>query len=661
MLSPSLSNPLVNIMLPSAQYRVCMGILTFVCAVATILPPAVRAEIPAAKPYAQVVAEVVGFLVSDVGRNGIRTNDDDPAGYSVPPYFYSYAINDWNNLDGNLSGYPGYLLVSYPAYTAAVAIDAFLDWRRWSGDDEGLLRARQYADWILEHRTPASDFYGNLPYSTQTDAVMGGGWDGPAIMTDKPAMFGLRLLRLYDITGEVAYLNGAVEIADVLAATQLAGDVADDGRWPFRVVPADGAVTQDYTSHLMPAVRFFDNLAARTGSPVHAQTRDRAWTWLLANPCEPTSASYMRWEAFYEDQTPEQQTGMGDHYSGHEMIVELVARRPAGWEDLAITVLDSLSARFLEQGADHPYFPYEPFTLEWFGWPEGTYASSLQYARTALLLHQALAGDPRQDDTWRQTALAMAAVCSHGQNNRGDAADGRMFTTIRDMLVYFNVDSWYEQNFNTVKYYLEIMALEPDLAPVDESHILAADEALTSVAYPLDEVFVEYATAGGGGNERIKLPGAPGTVFAAGAVLPELAAPPTGTPGWYFDEITGVVTICHDTGPVVITSAVSAVLGDDPRAGGATMLKLRAAGPLGTGRAAIGVDLARDGNLNLAVYDLQGRLVRELVTGDWLTAGAHQFVWDGRDRHGRWASSGVYLVRGSCGQDVARTRIIQVR
>ena len=141
-----------------------------------------RAEVSHAKPYARLAGEVVGFLFSDVGHNGIRTNDGDPEGYPVPPYFYSYAINDGNNLDGNLDGYPGYLSVSYPAYTASVAIDAFLDWRRWSGDDEGLARARAFADWVLEHRTPPGDLYGNLPYSTQTDGVMGGGQSSPGFV-----------------------------------------------------------------------------------------------------------------------------------------------------------------------------------------------------------------------------------------------------------------------------------------------------------------------------------------------------------------------------------------------------------------------------------------------------------------------------------------------
>ncbi len=640
--------------------RFAHGLLAFSLVAGLLLPRFTAAEIAPAKPYAQLVSEVVAFLVSDVGRNGIRTNDDDPLGYPVPPYFYSYAINDGNNLDGNLNGYPGYLSVSYPGYTAAVAIDAFLDWRRFSGDPEGLARARQYADWILEHRTPATDLYGNLPYSTQTDGVMGGGWDGPAIMTDKPAMFGLRLLRLYDITGEPAYWNGAVEIADVLAATQLAGGPGDDGRWPFRVVPVDGTVTQDYTSHLMPAVRFFDGMAQRTGSPVYAQTRDRAWAWLLANPGNPASPSYMRWEAFYEDQTPEMQTGFGDHYSGHEMIVELVRRRPAGWQDLAVTLLDTLSARFLVESPNLRYDPYTPVTNEWFGWPEATYASSMQYARTALLLHEALAGDPRQDAAWRATALAMAAACSHGQNNRDNAADGRMFTTVRDLVAYFNVDSWYEQNFNTVIYYLELMNLEPSLAPAAEIHILAADAALTSIDFPLDGPLIDYATAGGSGTERVRIEGAPGSILAGGVALPRLSALPDSTPGWYWDAATGVVTVRHETSPVQFSNVASAVPGDDPRAT-RLALRLRALNPGGSGRAAIAVDLARDGELSLAVYDLRGQLVRQLTDGQWFNAGSHRVDWDGRDRNGRQTASGVYLVRGRSGDAVARTRLVRVR
>jgi flagellar hook assembly protein FlgD len=75
----------------------------------------------------------------------------------------------------------------------------------------------------------------------------------------------------------------------------------------------------------------------------------------------------------------------------------------------------------------------------------------------------------------------------------------------------------------------------------------------------------------------------------------------------------------------------------------------------------IGVDLSRDGDLDLAVYDLQGRLIRELAGGGRISAGFHRFKWDGRDTFGRQAASGVYLVRGRSGTATARTRVVQVR
>lgn len=623
-----------------------------------LVPWCARADVAPAKPYADVVAEVMAFLVSDVGIDGIRTNDDDPAGYPVPPYFYHYAIRDGNGLWSSLTGYPGYLSVSYPAYTASVAIDAFLDWRRWSGDPEGLARARQYADWILEHRTPAGDLYGNLPYSTQTDAVMGGGWDGAANMLDKPPMFGLRLLRLYDITGEQAYLDGALEIAAVMAAAQMTGAPQDEGRWPFRAVPADGTVTQDYTSHLQPAVRFFAEMADRTGDPGYALARDRAWGWLLANPGNAASPSYMRWEGFYEDQSPEMQTGLGDHYSAHEMIAELIERRPAGWQDLAAAILDTVDARYLIEGPGTVFQQYVPVTLEWTGWPEATYASSLQYARTALLLHQALEGDPRQDPAWRDRALAMAAVCSHGQNTRGIAADGRMFTTVKDLVAYFNVDSWYEQNFNTVKYFLEIMALEPGLAPAAGNHILAADRALTLVEYPGAGIAVRYAASGGAGTERIKLAARPAAVMAGGAPLPELAQEPGGTDGWHWDAGTGVAVVAHSVGPVEVQAVVSGVP-DAPQSGsGGLHLHAETAS---TGVVTLEVSTGIDGPVSLEVYDLRGRRIRRLTPGQQVSTGVHVLEWDGRDTAGRRVSSGVYLVQARAAGQRATAKVHWLR
>ena len=59
----------------------------------------------------------------------------------------------------------------------------------------------------------------------------------------------------------------------------------------------------------------------------------------------------------------------------------------------------------------------------------------------------------------------------------------------------------------------------------------------------------------------------------------------------------------------------------------------------------VAFELARAGRARLGLFDLRGRLVRELVNGD-LPAGPHEVRWDGRDEAGREAAcSGVYLCR----------------
>jgi hypothetical protein len=52
--------------------------------------------------------------------------------------------------------------------------------------------------------------------------------------------------------------------------------------------------------------------------------------------------------------------------------------------------------------------------------------------------------------------------------------------------------------------------------------------------------------------------------------------------------------------------------------------------------------LANDGHAELAIYDLLGRKVADLVS-DNLTAGSHTFIWNGQDSKGKQVSSGMYL------------------
>jgi len=66
------------------------------------------------------------------------------------------------------------------------------------------------------------------------------------------------------------------------------------------------------------------------------------------------------------------------------------------------------------------------------------------------------------------------------------------------------------------------------------------------------------------------------------------------------------------------------------------------------------------GIVNLAIYDVNGRLVRALVDG-WVEAGMHNVVWDGRDAAGRQAASGVYLYRLTSGYGTVVRRMVLIR
>jgi len=61
-------------------------------------------------------------------------------------------------------------------------------------------------------------------------------------------------------------------------------------------------------------------------------------------------------------------------------------------------------------------------------------------------------------------------------------------------------------------------------------------------------------------------------------------------------------------------------------------------------RTVISFELARTGPVQLNIYDLRGRLVRNLVASD-LIAGRHDVTWDGLDRNGKMSASGVYFTK----------------
>ncbi|MDZ7313673.1 MAG: right-handed parallel beta-helix repeat-containing protein [candidate division KSB1 bacterium] len=70
--------------------------------------------------------------------------------------------------------------------------------------------------------------------------------------------------------------------------------------------------------------------------------------------------------------------------------------------------------------------------------------------------------------------------------------------------------------------------------------------------------------------------------------------------------------------------------------------------------------LPEAGNVTLAIYNIYGQLVRQLVSGE-MKAGWHSVVWDAKDDHGVRVASGVYLYVLKAGEFVAQRKLVLMK
>jgi hypothetical protein len=70
--------------------------------------------------------------------------------------------------------------------------------------------------------------------------------------------------------------------------------------------------------------------------------------------------------------------------------------------------------------------------------------------------------------------------------------------------------------------------------------------------------------------------------------------------------------------------------------------------------------LPRDGSITIRLFDVSGRVIRDLLTGEH-PAGRLSVVWDGRAKDGRELPAGIYLVRVTTSESTSCLRVVLVR
>ena len=170
------------------------------------------------------------------------------------------------------------------------------------------------------------------------------------------------------------------------------------------------------------------------------------------------------------------------------------------------------------------------------------------------------------------------------------------------------------------------------------------------------EVFVAVSSNGGASFTNFKVSDTPFTpwnsVFFGDYI---------GIDAW--DGTAYAIWMRMDEGDLSVRAArldSPSAVGDDFRPTVRTVQLMQAPANPVASQTRIRFTMYHDAQVQLAIYDLRGRLVRELVAGS-RSEGSYSELWDGTNRFGSPVPSGVYLCRLQAGRDVVTRKVSMVR
>ncbi|OOG56859.1 hypothetical protein B0E48_08440 [Rhodanobacter sp. C03] len=180
----------------------------------------------------------------------------------------------------------------------------------YTGDPETIRLLKDFVDYELAHGTTPRDYaWSGVPYaSADPGATTYRGWSKHAVDFIEPPIVGedgYGYLRLYEMTGEVRYLQAAIRCADALVKNIRQGD-ATHSPWPVRVYARTGKVGKhamgEYSANVIEPIELFDELIRLQLGDVagYRRVREQAWQWLFRYPMTDNV-----WVGYFEDVAPD--------------------------------------------------------------------------------------------------------------------------------------------------------------------------------------------------------------------------------------------------------------------------------------------------------------------------------------------------------------------
>jgi hypothetical protein len=414
-----------------------------------------------------------------------------------------------------------------PGSTASMAIEAYLKYYAYTGDAAYLSMVRTIGDYILQQGLTPDDYavYPRFPWPVgETGDITpdGGGHafnTAGHIMPDKGAMVGIALLHLYEATGDIAYRDEAVHIANVLAATAVPG-TATESPWPFRSDGNTGAFVDGRVSgNQVFALRLFDELIRLgiAGNGSYQSCRDNVWNWLKNVAIADTSGD--KWLHFFEDHS-------GDEYNptqidALEMERYLLEQKDAldpDWFAMAGSLINLVKRRWVVHSGDYTAIGEQQSDLTPYNSHTARYASIL-----AMYFE---AGGP---SAYREEAFSSFAYSTYSVDVDGFAD------------TYFNEGiAWSTDSFGDwMMHFADGLGAIPEWAPWNSDHLLKSSSVVRTIVYRASAI--SYLTFDASGRETLKVKFRPTSVLVDGSAISS----------WNWDSLTHVLVVDRANGTAV--------------------------------------------------------------------------------------------------------------
>jgi hypothetical protein len=445
-----------------------------------------------------------------------------------------------------------------PASLYAMLTDGALLWYPFSGDRAAVDLARRALDYSLTHGTTPADWdWARVPYASANAGDVDyrgaddewcdfcGRGDGVGVIEpDKVGELGYAYARMFEMTGETRYRDGAVACADALAGHVREGD-AQRSPWPFRVYAQSNVVREEYSSNVVGAVMLLDELVRLGLGDVdaYARTRGVAVDWLMRVPMMNDA-----WSGYFEDIDIQTDPAANpNQYSALRTARWLLAHRDADprWREHAAHLI--------------------AWAAQTFGGDTGTERGT-QWGATVM---SEQAADMAKMGSHTARFAATTALWSEATGDT--AARERAFRSLNwatytcreDGIVTVGEDKnegwWFSDGYGDyMRHFLVAMAAVPEWAPARESHLLGSTSVVTHVDYGPSRV--AWTTFDADATETLRMVAWPASVAVGGATLDE--RDDLDSEGFVAEPLAagGVVVRVRHTRPgeVVVTTSPSA-------------------------------------------------------------------------------------------------------